>query len=168
MNESGSGRRDYQHDYYLKNKDELSKRRKSKYQNDPIARERAKESARLYRAKKKAERDRLRSEGKLPRAKSVGPREPIDIEIDGKMFKGYTITILSNRIGRSKDTINHWINIGTVPKTPFRSTRGDRLYTDGMILAIKMAIQSKGIIGYSSEIYNKISSDWMKIGVYPV
>lgn len=159
-------RHEYQREYYLKNKEELSNKKKDRYRSDPEVRRKAKEASRLYRIKKKAERDRMRANGELPPSRTVGPRKPITVDIKGVAHFGYTITAMAERIGRSVDTINNWINIGTIPKTPLRSSRGDRLYTDGMILAVKLAIQSRGVVGKDDkDIYKAIADSWMEIGL---
>ena len=158
-------RSEYQKEYYEKNKSELAERRRDRYAEDPTKRKKAIEASRKYRREKAKERERLRAQGVLPPARRVGPRKPDRIKVGGTECDAYTITTLALRIGRSVDTVNNWINKGKVPKTPFRSKRGDRLYTDAMILVVKRAIQSEGILGKNSGAYDKIYVGWIEIGV---
>jgi DNA-binding transcriptional MerR regulator len=77
-----------------------------------------------------------------------------------------TITVAAERIGRSVDTLNHWSKVGLLPVTPLRSPRGDRLYTDGMILVMKMAIMKRGQVSVKDQTFRaEIVSGWRELGV---
>lgn len=169
MSISSEERKEYQRQYYLRNREKISQRKKDRYQNDPEAREHAKEAAKMYRTKKKAEEDKLRAEGKFPIVKPKKPKKqekPVRINIGGKICIGYPIEFLANEIGCSVYTIKNWIKAGTIPDTPLKINGRKRLYTDGMILSIKIALQSKGIIWFvDKEMYNKIVEDWKKLGL---
>ena len=125
--------------YYETNREKISERKKERYQKDSKVRERAKELARLNRAKKKAEMDKLRAEGKIPKSK---PRKrnngPIYIIVNGKKCVGLSINDLAENIGRPVSTVKNWIKSGVIPDTPFKTGRGKRLYSIGMILIVKM------------------------------
>lgn len=166
MSISSEERKEYQRQYYLRNREKISKRKKDRYQSDSEAREHAKEAAKMYRTKKKAEEDKLRAEGKIPIVKPKKQEKPVRINIGGKVCIGYPIEILANEIGRSVFTIKNWIKTGIIPDTPLKINGRKRLYTDGMILSIKIALQSKGIIWFvDKEMYNKIVDDWLKLGL---
>jgi hypothetical protein len=164
MSISSEERKEYQREYYRMNKKKISKRKKDRYQNDLEAREKAKEAAKLYRAKKKAEEDRLRAEGKLPISKPKKNYGPVYININGNIYIGHSIKYLADNIGRGVSSIKGWIKDGTIPDTPIRGNRGQKLYTDGMILSIKIALQYLHIKS-SSYIYNKIVDEWKNIGI---
>jgi hypothetical protein len=167
MSSSSDSRKEYQRMYYETNREKISERKKERYQKDSKVRERAKELARLNRAKKKAEMDKLRAEGKIPKSK---PRKrnngPIYIIVNGKKCVGLSINDLAENIGRPVSTVKNWIKSGVIPDTPFKTGRGKRLYSIGMILIVKMVLQSRGIILFlDTEIYNKIVKEWIKLGV---
>lgn len=165
MRKHAVDRRSYQRDYYEKNRDELSEKRKKRYHNDPDVREHAKAAARRYREKKKAERQKMIDDGKIdPGTKSLSKRKGT-VVIDNVTREAYTIAMLAERIGRPVHTINNWINIGTIPKTPFRSKRGDRLYTDAMMLIVKIVCQPFNRIGKNEVVYERIKSGWKRYGV---
>jgi len=158
-------RTEYQKDYYLRNKEKIAQRKKYRYENDPAVRQQLKESSEVYRAKKRAEYDKLLAEGKIVHNYPRGPRPAVKVAVNGVDRDGHTITILASRIDRSVETLNNWQKIGTLPMTPYRSPRGDRLYTDAMILAVKMAVQSFGLVGKSPVVCDKITNAWINLGV---
>jgi len=155
----------YQREYYESHKEELSKKRKEKYQNDSEYREKVKEASRRYREKKRVEREALKKEGKWPKPKKRGPRTIVMVNLNGKKVEAYTIPVLAKKIRRSISTVNKWITVGTIPKTPFLSKTGGRLYTDAMVLVIKMAIQSRGIVGDDPEVRKEIVEGWKRFGI---
>lgn len=164
---AGRDRREYYQDYYLANQDRLSQKRKDRYKADPEYRERAKESARRYRQKIAKERERLRADGKLPPStRQRGPRKPVIVSVNGSRVPAYTITIVAQRVGRSKDTLNNWFKAGILPPTPLRSGRGDRLYTDAMIMVLQMAIQRRGEVSTCDTSFKtEIIDGWEKTGL---
>jgi hypothetical protein len=167
MNEAAEkDRSDYQREYYLKRKDTLSQERKDKYRSDPSYREKAIAQARRYRREKREERERLRAEGKLPPAKSGGPRKPTEVDIGGRKVLAYTITIAAQRLGKSKSTLNNWTRQGVLPVTPLRTEGGDRLYTEGMIMVMKLAISKRVRISVKDNtFYQEVVDGWRELGV---
>ena len=159
-------RSEYYRTYYEDHRTDLSEKRRDRYQNDPEYREKAKEDARRYRQRKKAEREQLRAEGKLPPARPKGPRKPIEVEVNGSKALAHTITVAADRIGRSVDTLNHWSKVGLLPATPIRSQRGDRLFTDGMILVVRMAVMKRGEVSVKDPTFKEeIEDGWRGLGV---
>ena len=159
-------RSDYYRQYYEDHRDDLSDKRRDRYQTDPEYREKAKAAARLYRQKKKAERDQLRAEGKLPPARPKGPRKPVEVAVNGSRALAHTITVAAERIGRSVDTLNHWSKVGLLPITPIRSPRGDRLFTDGMILVVNMAVMKRGEVSVKDSTFRvEIENGWRELGL---
>lgn len=160
-------RTEYFRNYYEERKAELSQKRHSQYRTDPEYREKAKAAARAYRARKKEEQERLRADGKLPPPRPKGPRNPVDVMINGSRCQVYTVTVVSERLNRSVDTINYWTNVGLLPVTPIRSKRGDRLFTDGMILIMQLAISRRGKVALRDKTFrNEIEDGWREIGVH--
>ena len=157
-------RSDYQSEYYEKNKDKLADKAASRYKDDPEYRQRAIEVSRKHRAKKKKERDKIRAAGELPKRKPTTSK-PVYVDIGGEQVLVHRIAVLAKRIGRSVDALNKWISNGSVPQTPFRTRRGDRLYTDGMILVVKFAVQAKGIVGHNKEVYDEIVNGWAELEI---
>lgn len=165
MAEATKDRSDYQRDYYERQKEALSLKRKERYRSDPEARRKSIEASRTYRLKKKAERDAKIARGEIPVGHKTGPRKPVLLKVGGKKVNGYTITVLAERLSRSADTVNKWISSGVIPATPFRSKRDDRLYTDGMILVVKLAIQSRGIVRKDGGARDEIIKGWHNLGI---
>lgn len=160
-----SDRSIYQRDYYKRKKDELSEKRKARYRSDPDVRKRAKESSKRYRELKKVERRRMIDEGLIDVSKKRRHRRQEKVYVNGSLRSAYTITTMAERLGRSHNTLNNWICNGIIPKTPFRSKRGDRLYTDAMILIIKMAIQPIKRMGKDFNVRARIEEGWERYGV---
>jgi len=165
--EAKKDRKEYFQNYYEEHKTDLSQKRHDRYHSDPEYRERAKAAARAYRQKKKEERERLRASGKLPPARPKGPRKPVSVMVRGETHKAYTVTIAAERLNRSVDTINYWTKVGLLPVTPIRSKRGDRLYTDAMIMVMQMAISRRGKVALHDDSFREeIESGWKEIGVF--
>ncbi len=147
----------------------MSKKRKGLYGNDPAYRKNAKASAQAYRKKKKEERDKLRAEGKLPPVKPRGPRKPVEVKIGTAKHPAFTVTIVAQRLDRSVHALNYWTRAGLLPLTPLRSARGDRLYTDAMILVIKMAVFKRGEVSRGDTSFRQeIVDGWKDIGILAV
>lgn len=158
-------RSEYQRFYYEKRKEELSIKRKKKYKEDPEYRNKVLDGSRNYREKLKIKREKLRAAGKIVSKRHKGPRLPVTVEVNGKSVYAYTISTLAERIGRSINTVNHWAMIGEIPPTPLWSKRGDRLYTDAMILIVKMAVQSRGIVRNGGGMRGEILDGWRDLGI---
>lgn len=156
----------YQRAYYEKRSAELSEKRKRQYREDPAYREQALAQVRAYRRKQRAERERLRAAGKLPPPHVGGPRAPLRVLLNGVSTIAYTIGRAAVEVQRSKDTLNYWTRIGLLPQTPFRSVRGDRLYTEGMVLIMRIAIAKRARIAASDRaFYLEVRQGWEGLGV---
>jgi len=156
----------YQKAYYEKNRDKLSEERKRRYREDPEYRDTMLAQVRAYRIKKRRERERLRKEGKIAPAHPGGPRAPLRVTVGGVSTIAYTVGRVAIEIRRSKDVINYWTRIGLLPQTPFRSPRGDRLYTEGMVLVMQVAIGKRSRVASDDrEFTHEIRSGWEGIGV---
>lgn len=156
----------YQRAYYEKNQETLSVERKRRYREDPAYREAILAQVRAYRAKKRKERERLRKEGKIAPAHPGGPRAPLRVTVNGISTIAYTVGRVAIEIRRSKDVLNYWTRIGLLPKTPFYSPRGDRLYTEGMVLVMQVAIGKRSRVASNDRDFtHEIRSGWEGLGI---
>lgn len=164
--EDDRDRSQYQRAYYEKNRDSLSERRKRRYQEDPEYRDAAMAQARTYRKKKRQERERLRKAGMLPPPNVGGPRSPLRVLVHGEPTIAFTVGRVALEIQRSKDTLNYWTRVGLLPQTPFRSPRGDRLYTEGMVLVMRIAIGKRPrVTAGDREFTHEIRNGWEGLGI---
>jgi hypothetical protein len=159
-------RTEYQHEYYRQNKERFARKKRERYANDPEYRRMIREASERYRDKKKEETIRLIAEGKLKPRGKTGPRKPTIVMIGGIDVPAYTITTFANRVGRSINTVNKWISIGTIPRTPLRAACGDRLYTEAMMLIVKDVLDGLKIVGKDKDICSDIEARWAEIGVF--
>lgn len=165
--DKAKARSEYFAQYYEVNRESLSQKRKEKYENDPEYRERAKQAAKRRRKRLKKEREELRAKGLLPSSdRRTGPREPVEVLIGDSRMLAYTITVAAQKVGRSPDTLNYWAKKGLLPQTPVRSPRGERLYTDGMILIIKSAVMKRGEVSAKDGMFRQeILEGWRQLGL---
>jgi hypothetical protein len=91
--------------------------------------------------------------------------KPLTVEIRGKTKRLYRFSMLASQVGRSIHVVDSWIRAGSVPPTPFRTKRGDRLYTDGMIVVVREAVGSRKTVGSSKAVYKEIVKGWSKLGI---
>lgn len=134
----------YFKDYYDRKKDELAKKRKDKYDNDPEYREKIRISSIALRTRKKAELSRLRELGLLPKKvhKKRSPRTYF-MEINGIMTQVYSIEEVSKKTNRSKVVLRDWIKRGIIPRSPLTTKKGYSLYTESMIDVINEVVASR-------------------------
>lgn len=69
----------------------------------------------------------------------------INHKYKGKDLKLYYVNTLALELGRTNQTIRKWEIAGIIPKTPFKDTRGCRLYTRDMIDLIVQAAEETEI-----------------------
>jgi hypothetical protein len=159
-------RREYQRQYYLDKKERISQERKQRYQEDAEYRAAILERVKEYRTELRSKRSKLRNEGKIPPPHPRGPRQPMKVIVNGVSTVAYTVGRLAEEINRSKDVINYWSRIGLLPKTPYRSSRGDRLYTECMTIVLKLAIWKRGRVSVSDRTFtDEVRRGWEGLGV---
>jgi DNA-binding transcriptional MerR regulator len=73
-----------------------------------------------------------------------GSWKTVEIEIDGVLTKVFTVGALAKAIGKGVSTIRMWERNGVLPQTPYRSPRGDRLYTLEMVEQVREAMRRSG------------------------
>lgn len=158
-------RKEYQQTYYELNKDELSEKKKNRYKNDPEYRESIRKSTKKHRLKAREERERLIAEGKIHKRKPV-ENKPIYVFCNGEEKRAYRAKKLAENIGKSIHTLNFWSRSGIFPDTPYRTKRGDRLYTGAMIFVVRIAVRKRIDISYKDmSFYNEIVDGWKEFGV---
>jgi len=156
-------RREYHRMYYEDKREELSNKRKDLYKTDPGYRAKVKKTAELYRKRKKEEKAKLRAEGKLPPPRVRGPQKPVRLDNGAIAYPPMRVALM---LGKSIDSLNHWERVGLLPKTPYRTSGGVRLYTGAMILVIDLAIKKRGrILQKDKTFFSEIVDGWEEIGV---
>jgi hypothetical protein len=159
-------RSEYQKRYYQDNREALSQERKRRYQEDPEHRKAILDRVKAYRNSLRDRRAKLRASGKLPPSHPRGPREPMKVVVNGIGTVAFTVGRMAVELNRSKDVINYWTRIGLLPPTPYRSPRGDRLYTEGMAIVVKIAIGKRGRVSAGDrEFTREIRQGWEGLGV---
>lgn len=146
--------------YYRDKRGDILGKRKSRYHEDSDYREKVMAQSRAYRARMAIERDKAHANGE-PVKTGGGPRRPVNVKVNGSVQRAWTIGHLSKRINRSVAFVNNMAKVGLLPETPFRSERGDRLWTDGMILTLKLAIQRRGEVSQKDESFrDEVLTGW--------
>lgn len=138
----------YNKNYYAENRDRILEKKRGRYHEDAGYREQCKAQARERRMEHKENRE-----------------DPM-IEVGGIRSAAFPVRVLSERIGKSVSTINHWQRTGTIPATPFYSGGGHRLYTEGMIVVVFRALSVFPFPKTGSEdFFNAVKYGWSRIGV---
>jgi DNA-binding transcriptional regulator YiaG len=157
-------------DWYERNKEALSKKRKERYHNNKEYREKVLDQNKEYRAKKAKEKP------SQPKAKIRTPkhRKPVQMEIvlKGKIHQLALVHVgaFARAIGRSVPTIHQWERVGLLPKTPFLlhgKNKHERLYSAEMIGVVRTALSTRGATVSSSDqaFYQEIVDGWAALGV---
>lgn len=142
----------YYQDWYEKNGKNLSARRKERYATDPEYRSkilsRNKETRSESRKVEEVERTKAY---RARRITSTGSWKTVDktVEIDGEKvtIKMFTIGAVAKAIGRGISTVRVWEREGLLPKTSYRSDKGDRLYTLDAVTEMRRVLRSMGRLG---------------------
>jgi hypothetical protein len=130
-------------DWYGENADDLNARRRERYATDKEHREHVRkvnrEASARRRAESAAEKAEAQKEVKL--AKGTGWRTE-KVEVDGVFVTMFTIGALAQATGLSISTLRVWERRGFLPETPYRSSRGDRLYPLELVEKSRKAIRT--------------------------
>lgn len=164
-------RSEYQRDYYARNRERIAARKKKRYEEDPEYRRKIRESGSVYSEKQKARRDKLCADGDIDSKSSVGkkkyvrlPKRKIYVTVNGAKRIARSTSDLADSISRTVATVYSWVRNGTLPRTPFMESNR-ALYTDAMILVVKMAVQAHGEVRDSKAVYNRVRNSWLSLGV---
>lgn len=131
--------------WYEINRDDLNSRRRERYKNDPEYRERVQRGNRVTREKRKREiTEEVREEREAVKMLSTGSWRTVEVEVDGVRTRLFTVGAMAKALGKSISTLRVWEQNGFIPKTPYRSSRGDRLYTLEMVESTQAALQEAG------------------------
>lgn len=139
-------RSEYYAGWYEDNGDDLNERRRERYANDPEYRTRVKQwNQEARERRRKARKAEKRAEKRAVKMKaSAGAWKTVEIEVDGVVTRMFTIGALARAVGKGISTIRVWERTGVLPETPYRSDKGDRLYTVEMVEDI---IEDLGRVG---------------------
>ena len=117
--------RDYAKDYYQRNKEEIARKKKLRYQNDPEYRQNIRDAE----ARRK---ERLKEERKIFgfHRKSSLKIKKVMIEAGGRSFLVEVVTLgfLARTLGKTSEAVRVWENKGILPEAPYRTENGTRLY----------------------------------------
>lgn len=161
-------RREYQKEYYLENKQEISKRKSERYKTDSEYKKAIAEASKRRNEKKKIERAMMREKGILNRKPYKRKNKHLFATIQDNQVKLYSVRVLADKIKKTIGTVNNYIKLGIIPNTPFRmmkngELKGARLYTDGMISVVRDNISSR--VDRRSNIGEKILQGWRDLGI---
>lgn len=153
-----SPRKDYYADWYQRNRQRISDKRKAAYHEDDEYREKV-----LTQSAEHRERQRKAPRVKIPRHQ-VPKRYKTG---DGGEVVLYSIGFFAMFISRSVQSINEWEKAGILPKTPYiQGTRRFRFYTQAMMEAVKEMVGTKRrLYPVDPEMYDKIAGAWEASGV---
>lgn len=135
----------YFQEWYDENRDDLNARRRERYAKDEAYREKVQRWNRDARARRRKAAEK--EEKKAKRAVKIqtsGQWKTVEVEVDGVKVRMFTIGALAKAIGKGISTIRVWERNGVLPETPYRSKKGDRLYTLEMVESIQAALKKAG------------------------
>lgn len=145
----------------------VREKRRDKYATDPDHRERVKARSRDYQRRRAAERKD--AQGRRPQGTRIRrPRKPKLVSIGGgESVKMYTVGTLARTVGKTTQTIAAWERRNFIPDTPFRCN-GVRLYSEGMILVVKGALDEVGTVRFGDDqVFMLVERRWATLGVNP-
>jgi len=141
--------------WYAANREALSEKRKIRYQTDPEYKARVlnlNAEARRLRKKDKHREQKLEDKARVAgTAPPVANWKTIPIEVDGEEVQAFTIGALAKAVGRSIQAIRLYEKQGLIAETPYRSNKGDRLYTYAMVKSIHETLDGLGRVGVSGK-----------------
>ncbi len=135
---------EYYDDWWAKNRKSVLSKRKERYESDSEYRKKARE--RSKEARERATKEK--SEARIVRVPRIRP--PEEVCLAGKNVLAYGLEILARIVGKSRVTVYSWERKGWLPKTLIESSRGEKLYTAGMIRVVAQAVEK-----YSKEGLNR-------------
>ena len=147
----------YYQKYYEDNKDDINDKRRRRYESDEDYRSRVLKHSQTYRDKKRKEPG-----VRMPRYSQVKEYDTGD----GGTIHLFSVGAFATFVQRSVQSISHWEKQGLIPKTPFRDSRGHRLYTRTMIESVKEEIGSKRrLFPADPEMATRVHAAWVDSGI---
>lgn len=147
----------YYDEWYDKNKDDVAKRRKERYENDPEYQQTVLKRSADYR-----KRQREVSQVRVPRH-----QRPRMFKLNGSEVALYSIGAFAAYINRSVQSINHWETNGLLPRTPYRQgERGFRFYSAEMMEVVRRIVGNKRrLYPVDESMGDEIRQAWADLGV---
>lgn len=125
----------------------LNQKRKRRYVEDSQYRQevltRNREARRKARVVRLEERKAARSATTVNVARRQWRAVEWDVG-DGKKLKLFTLGMLAQALAKSPRTLYKWEAKGLLPETPYRTDKGDRLYTVVQVEEIKAKLEAEG------------------------
>jgi hypothetical protein len=147
--------------YYEEKKDDINRKRKDRYHNDPDYRKRVLKASRDYRDKKRREQG--------PRVRMPRHQIPLVRRVQGGEIQLFSVGFFALRLGRSVQSLNHWEKTEPyplLPVTPYRDERGFRYYTIEMMDVVKRVIGKKRrLFPVDRKMFHQIKKGWAELGV---
>lgn len=135
----------YFKEWYEDNGDDLNARRRNRYKTDPAYRRKVQEWNRRAREKRNKERAvEKKAERKAVKMATSGSWKTVEIEVDGVKMRMFTIGALAKALGKGISTIRVWERFGVLPETPYRSNKGDRLYSVEQVEQFRDQLKKQG------------------------
>lgn len=125
----------------------LNQKRQRRYVEDSQYRQRVLERNRAARKVARARRLEERREARDATTVSVARRQWRAVEWDvggGKILKLFTLGMLAQALTKSPRTLYKWEAKGLLPETPYRTEKGDRLYTVTQVEEIRAKLAQLG------------------------
>ena len=143
----------YFQEWYRDNGDELNKSRRERYHADPEYKERILQQNREARKRRREEaltEKRKRKSVALTRSTSSWKSVNVELTDDNGnkvVQKMFTIGAVAKALDCSVQALRLWEKRKIIPKTEFRYSKGDRLYTKDQIETMRAALLATGRIG---------------------
>jgi hypothetical protein len=161
-------------DWYERNKDAVSERRKARYQADRRYRKQILTRNREYRQKKLEEEIKLGLRPERSRKPPPGKKAPVivPVKVYGRDVKKELLYVgmFADGIKRSVATVYYWERIGLLPKTPYffqGRSKKERLYTDEMVDAVRSVMRARRntISASDPTFHDEVLEAWRESGV---
>lgn len=133
--------------WYKKHGESLNDKRRKRYEEDEEYRDRVLKQNRESRRRKQKELDKEKIEerqNKKVRTSKVWREVEHDIDESNQSVKLVTVGALAKVLNRSKVGIRVLEKQGVIPPTPYRSKKGERLYTPEQIIEIRALLEKQG------------------------
>jgi DNA-binding transcriptional MerR regulator len=143
----------YFKEWYRDNGDELNKSRRERYHSDPEYKEKILQQNREARRKRReAALKEKKARKSAQKTRSSQSWKSVNIELtddDGNKVvqKMFTIGAVAKALDCSVQALRLWEKKKFIPETPFRYSKGDRLYTKDQIETMRNVLTAKGRIG---------------------
>lgn len=133
--------------WYADHKEEFNEKRKQRYREDPEYRSKIQKwNAEAHAAKRQQIMVERRKSKKAVRVKLHAP-SPTTIVVGGKEVTVVPIGLVAKAVGRGVQSLRRYERLGIIPKTPYHSKNGTRLYTVEQVIQIQKLLTDAGKVG---------------------